>query len=38
MDQQDLAQAPTKQASILVIEDERFISELYTRALERLAT
>lgn len=35
MDQQDLAQAPTKQASILVIEDERFISELYTRALEK---
>lgn len=35
MEQQDLAQAPTKQASILIIEDERFISELYTRALEK---
>lgn len=28
-------QSPTTQPSVLVIEDERFISELYTRALER---
>ncbi|MDO8265837.1 MAG: response regulator [Candidatus Saccharibacteria bacterium] len=35
MEQQNLAQAPAKQASILIIEDERFITELYTRALEK---
>lgn len=33
MDPQTLAQPPQQQPTILVIEDERFISELYTRAL-----
>ena len=34
MDNQQ-AQVPTRQPRILIIEDERFISDLYTRALER---
>lgn len=34
-DNQQLAQAPSQQKRILCIEDERFISELYTRALEK---
>lgn len=33
--QHPLEQPAAKQASILVIEDERFIAELYTRALEK---
>lgn len=35
MDTQLPTQQPQTIASILIIEDERFISELYTRALER---
>lgn len=31
----DLQQQPTHKPSILIIEDERFITELYTRALEK---
>lgn len=35
MDTEKPVSPPTRKPSVLVIEDERFISELYTRALEK---